>query len=49
MVADDWVFYKDHWYYLTRNGEMAANTSVTWKGIVYHLGADGVMEEESVK
>ena len=45
MAADEWIFYRDRWYYLNRNGEMAANTSVTWKNVVYHLGADGALAE----
>lgn len=45
MAGNEWVLYKEHWYYLSASGEMLTNTFVTWNGVVYQLGADGVMIE----
>ena len=45
MVHDDWILYKDEWYYLNSDGCMAHSQWVVWKSQLYRLTEDGTMFE----
>ena len=43
MTDNNWICYKDHWYFLQPGGAMAVSGWVTWNGRSYYLNADGTM------